>query len=173
VEKDELILLGKIIKIHGHEGNVMIALETQFSEEIDELELVFIKVDGLAVPFFISSLRDLGNNNILVTFDGYESKEKVAEFIGCEIMASITSLEESSPDSLPLFLRGFSLIDSEGNRVGRVNKIASYPMQIMLVIGGKDDREILIPLNTEWVTAIDKKKKIIQMALPDGFNSIN
>ena len=173
MKKDELILLGKIIKIHGHQGQVMIALEAQFSEEIDDLELIFIKVDGLEVPFFISSLRDLGNNSILVTLDGYESKEKVAEFIGCEIMASITGLEESPPDSLPLFLRGFALIDSEGNNIGRINKIASFPMQIMLVISGNEGKEILIPLNTDWITAIDKKKKIIRMTLPDGINSIN
>ena len=56
MQKKELILLGKIVKAHGFNGAVVIALEGDFSEKIIEMESVFVETDVKPVPFFFSSI---------------------------------------------------------------------------------------------------------------------
>jgi ribosomal protein L35AE/L33A len=44
------ILLGRISRIHGYEGSVVIKLEQGFIENIPEMESVFIEIEGRPVP---------------------------------------------------------------------------------------------------------------------------
>jgi len=173
MEDNELILLGKILKTYGHDGHVLITLEGDFLGEIKEMELLFIVVDELMVPFFISSILNHGENSILVSFDGYESKDSMEEFVGCNIMVSHSVLKVIRSDSLPLYLKGFSLLDINGNRIGTIDEIASYPMQVMLIIRDDKNKEIMIPLNDDWIVTIDKQGMEIVMNLPDGIIAVN
>jgi hypothetical protein len=54
------ILLGRIIKIIGYEGAVAVKLENIFTENIPQMESVFIEIEGKPVPFFISGSEYLG-----------------------------------------------------------------------------------------------------------------
>jgi len=171
VKNDELILLGKITRTQGFDGTIVILLDKGVSEGIEKLESVFVVVDGLPVPFFISSSLRSGDL-LLLQFEGYEIKEKVKEFTGCNVLAQSGKFSESD-DILPVYLEGFSLVIGEGITAGTIIKIVSYPMQVMLVIEDEQSREILIPLNQEWIINIDKKGKILEMQLPEGITSIN
>lgn len=171
MENDELILLGKITRSHGFDGTLVILLEKEVSEKTRELESVFVVVDGLPVPFFILS-SSLSGDLLFVRFDGYELKEKVTEFIGCMVMAEAGKVSPATA-TLPIYLNGYRVITGQGLIVGRVKKVASYPMQVMLVVEGEMGNELLIPLNEEWITGIDKKKKILEMDLPEGMTTLN
>src|SRR5664280_1681218 len=48
------ILLGKIIKLSGYEGAVAVKLEKIFTENIPQMESIFLEIEGKLVPFFIS-----------------------------------------------------------------------------------------------------------------------
>ena len=78
-------LLGRIVKIHGCEGAVTVKIEKIFSDNIPEMESVFLEIDGRRVPFFIEHYQNYGHENILFWFEDYKSVEKVTEFIGCKV----------------------------------------------------------------------------------------
>jgi len=168
---DELILLGKITRTQGFDGTLVILLEKGLSERTKELESVFVVIDGLPVPFFISSLNRSGDL-LHVKFEGYELKEKVTEFTGCAVMVEMGKVTMSD-NSLPVYLVGYMLVDSDEYLAGKIVRIASYPMQIMLVVEDVRGRELLVPLNEDWIIRIDKKGRKIMMNLPEGMTTVN
>ena len=79
------ILLGRITKVSGYEGAVTVKLERFFSEKLPHMESVFLEIEGRPVPFFIAGSEYSGADILKLQFEGYESSEKVSEFIGCQV----------------------------------------------------------------------------------------
>ncbi len=173
VPDNKLILLGKIIKVHGYGGSVMISLEDNLPEEIPEMEWVFIEIEEKPVPFFVSSVKEHASGNIILKFDGYNSSEVMTEFRGCRVFISQGDIEDKREILPQLILTGFKIFNQSDEYIGLVKKVMSLPMQYMLVLQGDEDDELLIPLNQDWIIEIDKDEKIIIMELPDGIIRIN
>ncbi len=173
VTDTDLILLGKIRKVHGYEGAVMMSLEDRFTEELPEMEWVFIEIDEKPVPFLISSLTENASGNIVLKFKGYESTETMTEFIGCRVFIKKENMEPENEISPYLILEGYKIFGKDKKLLGRVTKVLSLPMQYMLVLENDDKEEILIPLNEEWVLEINREQESIYMDLPDGIIQIN
>lgn len=171
MKKDELILLGKITRTQGFDGTLVILLEKGLSERTRELESVFVVIDGLPVPFFIEWSSGSGDL-LFVRFEGYEMKEKVTDLIGCNVLAE-QGVIKPAKDLLPIFLEGFRLIEKDGSPAGTILRIESYPMQLMMVVENEKGRELLVPLNEEWIIKIDRQGRTIEMDLPEGMTSIN
>ncbi len=121
----DLTKLGKIIKAHGYNGAVVIALEKDFSEAFMKLESVFVIIDGLSVPFFIGECRESGKNTVIIKFDYYDSDKTLKEFIGCELFSEKDYSSFPEDTKLPLSYIGFSIMDGEGNLVGKIIKVLS------------------------------------------------
>ncbi len=172
MKESQLILLGRIIKPYGHQGDVVIALEPGLGERIKEPEQVYIMTEGIPVPFFISGYRKSGDT-IIARFEWYESIEKIREFTGCEILIDISEAASTDPSGIPLTPGGYLLTDSEGKELGKIVKIESYPMQLMLVVESINNEEILVPFSEELVLEIDHERGIVVMDLPEGINDIN
>lgn len=172
MRSDELIFLGKIIKSQGFDGALMVALEGNHSEDIEDLESVFVEVDGIPVPFFIAS-SSLSGRLFSVRFDDYESKDKVIEFIGCKLFADSAFAGKISSPPAPIHITGYRLFSRDMELIGLISRILSYPMQLMLQVEGESGVEILVPFHNDWLIKIDKKSSIVVMDLPEGILSVN
>ncbi|MFO7853272.1 MAG: ribosome maturation factor RimM [Bacteroidota bacterium] len=172
VTDNKFILLGKILKTHGYRGSVMMSLEDYVSEEISEKEWVFIEIEGKPVPFFVSSVKEHASGNIILKFDGYDSREVMTEFIGCRVFIAKDYARNEKGIPSQLILSGFKVFNRSKEYIGLVKKVMSLPMQYMLVLES-DDREVLIPLNPDWIIEIDQDKKNIILDLPPGILGIN
>ncbi|MDZ7738153.1 MAG: ribosome maturation factor RimM [Bacteroidales bacterium] len=173
VNDTDLILLGRIRKVHGYEGAVMLNLEDRFIEELPEMEWVFIEIDEKPVPFLISSLTENASGNIILKLEGYDSPEAMTEFIGCPVFIEQVSEDKENELSPYLILEGYKIFGSDSKLLGVVTKVMSLPMQYMLVLEGEDGDELLIPLNEEWILEINREQESIYMDLPDGIIQIN
>jgi 16S rRNA processing protein RimM len=166
------ILLGKIVKMHGFDGTVIVRTDNKFSGRIKESEPVFLIVEGKPVPFFIASAEQTRPGSLLIKFDGYNTPDSVKEFTGCEITIPV------EPDSSPVLpdnedLTGFLLFSSEGEEIGTVTGLISNPGQYLLRIAGNNNTELLIPLHEDLIVGIDPASKFIRMIIPDGLTEIN
>lgn len=173
VPEDKLILLGKIIKVHGYGGSVMISPEQYLPEEIPDMEWVFIEIDEKPVPFLVSSVKEHASGNIILKFDGYDSSEVMTEFTGCRIFISHEKIKDKKEIPAQAILTGFRLYDRSKNYIGLVQKVMSLPMQYMLVLHDDEGNELLIPINEDWLIEMDEDEKTIIMDLPDGIIQIN
>ncbi len=170
---NELILLGKIIKVHGFHGAVVIALEGEISEKINEMESVFVEIDGRPVPFFFEWVKELSSNTLYAKFDYYNSDSSILEFVGCRVYTDKETLISYSDSKLPIFLTGYMVLDADRREIGKIKKVVSFPMQIMLELSKGKSEAILIPYSEEIIIATDNINKIIILELPEGIDSVN
>ena len=170
---DELILLGRIIKAHGFNGAVVIALEDNFSDKIEMMESVFVESDGRPVPFFIESAYPTGTASAIVEFRFYDSDSSIAEFIGSRVLVPGKSSPDRDRGSIPMDLVGFTIISDEGIEAGVVISILSLPMQVMLEIESAGSERILVPYHVDMVIDLDSKRRQLILRIPDGLLTLN
>jgi 16S rRNA processing protein RimM len=164
------ILLGEITKTSGFEGAVLVKLEKKFIENIPSPESVFLEIEGRPVPFFISSLEYSGSDMLRLTFEGYESVAKVSEFKGCRVFLTSISEEEENHENLQI--EGYTVCNSDGKPIGKINEVIENPGNLLLSIVSAG-KKILVPLHEDLIVKIDKRKKIIFMEIPEGLTDIN
>jgi 16S rRNA processing protein RimM len=166
------ILLGKITKIHGYEGAVNIRLERNFSDNIPELESVYIEIDGRPVPFFINYSDQPDIYALRIKFEDYESAESVKEFVGCKVF-----LTESAGSEIPVedpnTIINFHVLSEDDILIGEIIEIIKNPGQLLLNIKTRQGKEILLPLHEDLIIEINTKNNIIKMIIPGGIFDIN
>ncbi|MDX9725990.1 MAG: hypothetical protein RBT38_06355 [Bacteroidales bacterium] len=165
------ILLGKISRINGPDGSVSVRLEQEFVENIPYMESVFLEIAGKPVPFFISSSVYPGGNILRLSFEGYDSNEKMIEFAGCRIFLTSASGEGEKPEVFNL--AGFRVILEDNSLVGEVREIIPNPGHDLLKIISPEKREILMPLHEDFIIDSDITRKTITVRLPEGLIELN
>ncbi len=164
-------LLGRIVKIHGHDGTVIVKTEPGFIENMPETESVFIEVDGIPVPFFIADLGYSGEDTMKVRFRDYDSIEKISEFNGCRILIAGTGSESS--DIRDGDLTGFRVFAGKGNYLGTIEAVIHKPGQDLLSVRQEGKKPVLVPLHSDLILETDEKSGIIMMDLPDGLTALS
>lgn len=166
------ILLGRIAKVSGYEGAVTVRLEKIFSENIPKLESVFLEIDGRPVPFFISSSDYSGADILKLTFKDYNSIEKMREFTGCRVFLT-KGVPKNKEVSDIHDLVGYKVITETEKLLGSIIGVIPNQAQWLLSINSPENKEILIPLHEDFIVSINKRKRIIEMELPEGLTVIN
>jgi 16S rRNA processing protein RimM len=166
------ILLGRITKLSGYEGAVAVKLEKIFSENIPEMESVYLEIEGRLVPFFISDLEYSGADILKLKFESYNTIEKVNEFIGARVfLTTIVPVQDESVNFQSF--HGFQVFNQHNVLVGEIADVIPNPGQLLLSINSGENKEILIPFHEHFILSVNKRKKIIVMNLPEGLIDIN
>jgi 16S rRNA processing protein RimM len=167
------ILLGRIIKVSGYEGAVTVKLEKTFTENIPQMESVFLEIEGRPVPFFISGLDYSGADILKLWFEGYDTVEKISEFTGCRILLTNGVPDESNKKTDNQLLIGYQVHTQEDQLLGPISDILSNNGQWLLNVISLNKKNILIPFHEDFIISIDKKRKIVVMDIPEGLLEIN
>ena len=160
--------LGKLIRLHGAEGEVLLTCENIFPEKIEKTEWVFLSIDGSPVPFFITKFILRNDKSAILKFADYDSAEEIENFIGCEVFIKNSSGKKTKNLSSIIGdeITGYHVIDKNRGDLGILNALLNYQENHLLqVYHGK--REILIPLNENLILSIDKHSKIIYVDIPE------
>jgi 16S rRNA processing protein RimM len=166
------ILLGRIIKVNGYKGAVTVKLEKIFSENIPQMESVFLEIEGRPVPFSISDSEYSGADILKLKFEGYDSIEKISEFTGCRVFLTSGIPAENNTDDIQSLI-GYNVLIQKDILLGTITEVIPNPGQWLLNIVSAKDKDILIPFHEHFIVSIDKKKKIIVMEIPEGLTEIN
>ncbi|MBK8881445.1 MAG: PRC-barrel domain-containing protein [Bacteroidales bacterium] len=166
------ILLGRITKVSGYEGAVTVKLERFFSGEIPYMESVFLEIEGRPVPFFIADSEYSGADILKLIFEGYNSSDKVIEFVGCRVFLTASSNAGNRIEE-PGNLTGYTVLTSGKIILGTVEEVIQNPGQWLLSVISSSKKAILIPLHEDLIVKIDNRKKILIMEIPEGLTEIN
>jgi 16S rRNA processing protein RimM len=170
--KETLYFLGRLVKTHGIKGEYIMALNNLRSEDITEIESVFMEIDGLLVPFFIAYFTDAGESSILIKFDDIDSKAKAKEFIGCNIY--IPSGKVNFSDNLYSDSRdfiGYDITDKKHGYIGKITDILDITNNPLFKVRARN-YEYMIPVNKNIIKEINHNKKVIITDIPDGLLNI-
>jgi len=167
------ILLGRITKVSGFEGAVAVKIEKIFTENIPEMESVFLEIEGRPVPFFISDLEYSGADILKLWFEGYDTVEKISEFTGCRIFLTDEIADDNNKKADNQLLIGYEVFTQENKLLGPVSDIISNNGQWLLNVSSLNKKNLLIPFHEDIIISIDKKRKSIIMDIPEGLLEIN
>lgn len=166
------ILLGKITRPFGFDGAVTVKIEKIFQDKIPEFKAVFLEIEGKAVPFIVSSAEKPASTLLRLVFEGYETLEKIREFIGCRIfLPSVRTRAKKGADLSGL--TGYKITDTAGGPPGTIQEIIENPGQILLGVQPDEGKYFYVPFHEDLIVKIDNRKKIIIMDLPEGLREIN
>ncbi len=159
-----MIAVGRIGRLFGTEGGVMITLYTTFPDDFQMEEPLFIRVDELAVPLFCSSFERRGQSSAVVQFDDIDTERRAEEWlVGREIF-----VEEEQQDDDEFYMEdliGFkaSVGRQRGEVIDYYDSEANPLFEIRL-----GDKQHLIPAQEEFIAHIDFDKRTIKFVLPEG-----
>jgi 16S rRNA processing protein RimM len=165
--------IGTIIKAHGIRGEVMLRLDQTAVEDIKKLEPVFLEIEGLPVPFFVSDWYEKDPHCIILSFEDYDSNEAVRELINARVFIPLKNVRKTglSSDEYASMV-GFKVVDAVLGELGYLAEVVhnGYNPLFRIVHGAK---EILIPVQPAFISKIDTSKKIIHVKTPDGLIDLN
>ena len=159
-----MIAVGRIGRLFGTEGGVMITLYTTFPDDFRMEEPLFIRVDELAVPLFCSSFERRGQSSAVANFDDIDTERRAEEWlVGREIF-----IEEDEQDDDEFYMEdliGFkaSVGRQRGEVIDYYDSEANPLFEIKL-----GNKQHLIPAQEEFIAHIDFEKRTIKFVLPEG-----
>ncbi len=163
----ELIRIGKALKTHGYKGHLKVFVDEFYMDDFEEMKVIFI--NGL--PYFIISMDINTNSLAIILLEEIDTKEKAHPLQGKDIFAKDDDLSEILDGEEYDELVGFEIIDKTNGNIGKIESIIEMPFQFLAKVL-KDKKEILIPLNDDFILNIDEQNKIVEMQLPDGMIEI-
>lgn len=168
INLDDCIELGFLTKPHGIKGHLVMKLANVSFDEIEEMELVFVMVDGLPVPFFIEEFSERNNDAILIKLADIDSEPEARKYTESVVFLDRNVLIHPRQDQPNISIyKGFEVIDKQHGLIGLFESLLDYDQNPVMQIL-KDRREILIPFNQEFLLEIDEEKHQIHVDCPDG-----
>src|SRR5690606_22352548 len=98
IDLSDCLVLGTLAKTHGIRGQLILKLNHFTFEDILLMETVFLEIEGLPVPFFVSEYIERSGDTIILAFDDIETESKAKELIGLTVFIPARSVR--LPESL-------------------------------------------------------------------------
>lgn len=156
--------IGQIGRTHGVKGEVTF----NFTDDVwdrAEAEYLFIRVEGILVPFFLEEYRFRSDTTALLKFLDYDSANDVQFLVGCEVFFphALTPEAEEGAEYTWRYFTGFTLHDEKTGCIGTIDRVDDSTQNVLFQVG-----ERFIPAAEDWITDINHKERTISMELPDG-----
>jgi 16S rRNA processing protein RimM len=170
---DEMVVVGRIARPHGLNGQVIVNPETDFVEERFQVGSTLITRDGTGEQALtVSSFRVQGGRPV-IGFEGFARVEDVETLAGLELRVPEDQLQPLEPGTFyhhQLIGCAVELVD--GTVVGEVAGVEGGIGGSRLVIAGPTG-EILVPLTSAICVDIDVAARRIRIDPPEGLLELN
>jgi len=172
IDLSDYIVAGIISRVHGVHGQIVLQLNNLSFDNILKLESVFIEFDGLPVPFFIDHFAGKNSTAIILSVENIDTEKKARDFIDKVVYINSNCVKtDDLEEQQTNVLLGYTVIDQVHGKIGILNEILEFQVNPLLKVkNGK--KEILIPLQDEFILKVDKKAKIIFVKTPPGLTEL-
>ena len=173
LSKGDCVEVGYIQKPHGLKGEVVLAFEQEFEETFDELELLFIDIDGGLVPFSIEdeSLRMRNDQSAICKLIFIDTLTQAKELVGCKVYVFEDEVIESDDQGVASTLIGMIAFDAKFGEIGMIGRVDDFSGNLVITVN-HPRAEIMIPLSDNVITSIDELKREIYLDCPNGLIEI-
>lgn len=194
ISDSDVFSIGRFTRTHGIHGEI----ELQFTDDVfdrGEADYVFLKIDGLYVPFFLEDYRFKGSESALFTLEGIDSDTAARELVGHTVYYPLDARpaeDEETVSSLQAFT-GFQVLlvdhgtldaeaeagDEEGEgglptlELGTVRHVETTTANTLLTVETHDGEEVLLPLHDDFVVDYDLRARLLLLDVPDGLIDLN
>jgi len=174
-EWNDMALVGRIARAHGHRGQVIVNPETDFpGDRFRPGAVMCIERRGAVEALTLGAVH-FQNGRPVVAIDGVETMDEAQALSGLELRVDRDSLRALPQGTFYRHdLIGCRVETRAGAAVGIVEDVEGGIGGSRLVVAGTDGRgEVLIPLAVEICPVIDPAAKVIVIDPPDGLLEAN
>lgn len=166
--KEDCFYLGRIVAKFSFKGEVLIKLDTDEPELYTEMESVFVEYNENLVPFFIERSYLHKSTLLRAKIEDIDTEQDAEDMIGAELYLPLEQLPQLPDDKFYFHeIIGFDVIDQQHGNIGKIVSINDTTAQALFEID-MDGKQILIPMNDEFIEKVDKKNKEIKVITPEG-----
>ena len=173
INKSDCVEVGYIQKPHGLKGEVILAFEKEFEETVEELEFLFIEVDGGLVPFYIEDdgLNFRTDESAICKLEFIDSLSKAKEMVGCKVYAFNHAIIEAEDQGIASTLIGMRIFDAKFGDIGFISRVDDFSGNLVITVA-HPRAEIMIPLSEGIITSVDEEKREMHLNCPNGLIEI-
>ena len=169
MNKADCYHLGYVSKLHGFKGEVSLFLDATDVSIYKKLDMLYVDLNGNLTPFIIEKITLTPKGFAYVKFDGINSDDDARFLLKKQLYLPEDTLPElSGTDFYDHEIVGFKVIDETLGDVGIMEQVIDLPVNPLFQMMHTSGKEVLIPLRKEFVLAIDRTKKEIHLAIPEG-----
>lgn len=161
---EEVVPVGQFLKPHGVKGEISATVNV---EDIEAFSAIICSMNGILVPFFISSSRSKSNVSVLLTLCDIDSDVKAKKFANKKIYVLKREFDEMGDEVYCDYFIGFSVYDCNNELLGEIVDVDDSTENALFILR-RDDKEFFIPISEDFITDIDNDGKTINMDLPEG-----
>jgi len=168
MDKSSCFYLGKIVSKYSFKGEVLVKLDTDEPGIYEKMESVFVSIGNNLIPFFIDKCRLHKSNLLRIDFEEVKTENDADRIMGCELFLPLSFLPKLTGDKFYFHeIIGFTVMDSVHGNIGTIKSINDSTSQALFEIE-KGDKELLIPINDEIITKVNRESKTIFVTTPEG-----
>ena len=167
MNKNDCYYLGYISKVHGIKGEVVFTLKVDEPKRYKKMGSIFIEQNGQLNSFIVESVS-FKNELAIVKLEKMNAPEIAKTLVGSQLYMSLTFLPKLTGKAFYFHdVIGYKVVDANAGDIGIIESVLEYPGQNILQIK-KNEKQILIPVNPDFIDKIDHENKILHVIAPKG-----
>ena len=160
--------LGKIVKKYSFKGELLAKLDTDEPNIYENLDTIFIDVNGTLIPFFIEKSQLHKSDLLRLKFEDVSCEADADALLKSDLYLPLDLLPKLQGNKFYFHeVINFQIIDENFGPVGNVKGVNDTTAQALFEVD-RDGTEILIPVNDDFIIKLDKINKTIIVNTPPG-----
>ena len=170
--KADCFHLGYVAKLHGFKGEVSLFLDVTNPLEYENLDKIFVDINGFLTPFFIKSITLRPKSQATIKIDGINSDKEAQQVLKRQVYLPLTELPAlSGKEFYDHEVVGFELIDLTFGKVGLIQQIIDLPVNPLIQVDA-EGKEVLIPFVKDLIQEVNRIDKQLIVKAPEGLIAI-
>ncbi|MBN2365307.1 MAG: 16S rRNA processing protein RimM [Calditrichaeota bacterium] len=153
-ESSDFIAVGRVVGVFGYDGWLKVTIYSMKKDRFQGVKVIYINRGSGFEGKIISDQKIHGKHNLL-KLNGIENREEGRDFIAEELFLPEKEKIQLPPDSYFVHdVIGLNVFDEEDKFIGQVKDVISSGATDIYLIR-KNDLEILVPANAEFIREVD------------------
>lgn len=163
---------GKIVNTHGLRGEVKVVPWTDYPEDFEDIEYVYVKRKTGDEKLTISSIK-YQKNNLIVKFSEIKDINEAEKYKNQVLYVEREMLGEL-PEGVHYIadLIGLAVVDENGDEIGKIADVFNTGANDIYDVKREGKKNLLIPVIDEVVKEIDLENKIVRIEMMEGLDEL-
>jgi 16S rRNA processing protein RimM len=164
--------IGKIVAVHGVDGDVVIAHNIVNLNSIAKLSNFLIEIWNQSyIPFFIEEVQGVTKNDLCVKFEEVNSREEGKKLLNKKVFVFDEMAVQTEEKEEWSYLIGYQVFSEKNTLIGIIGNIYTNGPQVLIELPYKN-QQIQLPLHQNLILEINKEQKTILLSIAEGLLEI-
>lgn len=173
ISDSDVYKIGTLTRTHGIRGEVAFQFTDDVWDRVDA-DYLFLRLDGLLVPFFLEEWRFRSDSAALLKFEDVDDAVAASRLVGADVCfpKELTPSDVDEEDFTWKHFIGFEVLQEE-QKLGTVSSVLDQTANVLLVIETPEGKELLIPAHENFILKADHRQRLLLVDIPEELLTLN